>query len=163
MSTPGGYRGTSLYVAGMKASTTYHMRSQIQCADGAKQTSDDKTFTTGPLPSVAFPTLTITRPNPSASSPENPGIELIDVISPNDPLMQAFFTDRDGNPIWYYLTPNSNPETIKFLPNGHLIFSLVDGPDSQLREVDLGETRSGRWISACFSKKWRPEATILCL
>ena len=88
---------------------------------------------------------------------------MIDVISPNDPLMQAFFTDRDGNPIWYYLTPNSNPETIKFLPNGHLIFSLVDGPDSQLREVDLGETRSGRWISACFSKKWRPEATILCL
>lgn len=134
--TPGEYRLTSLYVAGMKASTRYHMRYQIQCDSGKTLTGDDRTFTTGPLP-IAFPTLTVTRPNPSASSPENPGIELIDIISPGDSLMQAFFTDRDGAPIWFYETPNNSPETIKFLPNGHLIFSLVNGPDSLLREVDL--------------------------
>src|ERR1022692_2080467 len=68
--TPGGYRPTSIFVAGMKASTTYHMHSQTQCSGGGTETSDDLTFTTGPLPSIQFPTLAVTRPNPSASSPE---------------------------------------------------------------------------------------------
>jgi len=131
----------TILVAGMKASTTYHMRAQAQafCPGGtATFTGPDTTFATGPLPSSGFPTLTVTRPNPSASSPENPGIELMDLISPGDTLMQAFFTDRDGNPIWYYPLPaDSSPETIKFLPNGHLILNIVNGPDSLLREIDL--------------------------
>src|SRR4051812_46942008 len=134
-----GFAGaTSIYVAGMKASTTYHMRSQVQCNDGWKQATDDLTFKTGPLPNTPFPTIAVSRPNSSSESPENPGIELIDVISPNDNYIQALFTDRDGNPIWFYpMEPNYSPETIKFLPNGGLIFSLVNGPDSRLREVDL--------------------------
>lgn len=129
---------TGILVAGMQASTTYHMAQQSQCGTSVT-TSADITFTTGALPSnMPFPTLTIARPNPSASSPENPGIELVDVISANDNLMQAFFIDRNGNPIWYYpMAYPYSPETIKFLPNGHLIFSLVSGPDSLLREVDL--------------------------
>jgi arylsulfate sulfotransferase len=131
--------GTSIYVAGMKASTTYHMRSQVQCNNGRTETTDDLTFKTGPLPGTPFPTIAVSRPNPSSESPENPGIEMIDVISPNDNYVQALFTDRDGNPIWYYpMEPNFSPETIKFLPNGGLIFSLVNGSDSRLREVDLG-------------------------
>jgi arylsulfate sulfotransferase len=131
---------STILVAGMRASTTYHMRAQAQalCSGGTSSfVGPDLTFTTGPLPSNGFPALAVTRPNPSSSSPENPGIELVDVISPNDVLTQAFFTDRDANPIWFYATPNYNPETIKFLPNGHLIFSLVNGSDSLLREVDL--------------------------
>jgi len=123
----------------MKASTTYHMRSQVQCDEWLEEATDDLTFKTGPLPNSPFPTIAVQSANPSSESPENPGIEMIDVISPNDNYVQALFTDRDGNPIWYYpLEPNYSPETIKFLPNGGLIFSLVNGPDSRLREVDLG-------------------------
>jgi len=102
---PGLYQQTPILVAGMKASTTYHMRSQTQCA-GNTATSGDLTFTTGPLPSISFPTFTVTRPNPSLSSMENPGIELFDAIdltiSPTTDLVQATFLDRDANPIWYY-------------------------------------------------------------
>ncbi len=138
VATHGWFHPSNIFVAGMKASTTYHMRSQTQCKDGATRSGDDFIFRTGPLPDTPFPTLTVTRPNPSAESPENAGIELIDIIAPNDPSMQAIFADRDGNPIWYYpMAPNFSPETIKFLPNGNLIFSLVNGPDSLLREVDL--------------------------
>ena len=73
---------------------------QAQCTSGTNTyTGDDLTFTTGALPALPFPTLTVTRPNPSATSPENPGIEMIDVTTAGVP---AFFTDRDANPIWYY-------------------------------------------------------------
>jgi hypothetical protein len=130
---------TNILVAGMKASTTYHMRAQAeaQCT-GSTNTflSGDATFTTGPLPSLPFPPLTVSRPSPSTSSPENPGIELIDVTTANTP---ALFTDRDANPIWYYDVGQGNyPYTFKLLPNGHMILSItLPGFDSILKEVDL--------------------------
>ena len=134
----GNYVSTPILVAGMKASTTYHMRGQTQCL-GNTTTMGDLTFTTGPLPSISFPTLTVARPNPSLSSQENPGIELVDVIpTGKSPIISAFFTDRDANPIWYYpMAPGYYAATIKFLPNGHLIMSLASSSDSLLREVDL--------------------------
>lgn len=131
---------TTILVAGMRASSTYHMRLQAQCNDDTKTfTSGDVTFATGPLPSIPFPALTVTRPNPSLSSTENPGIELINVLSPAVRSIQAYFTDRDANPIWYYDVGAGNyPFTIKLLPNGHVILSIsqANGP-ALLREVDL--------------------------
>jgi arylsulfate sulfotransferase len=130
---------TTILVAGMRASTMYHMRAQAQaqCA-GTTNTfaTDDAIFTTGPLPSLPLPTLTVTRPNPSTDSPENPGIELIDILTPGTP---AYFTDRDAHPIWYYDVGQGNyPYTFKSLPNGHVILSItLPGFDSILREVDL--------------------------
>jgi hypothetical protein len=126
----------TILVAGMKASTTYHMRTQAQaqCATSTNTyTGADFTFTTGPLPALTFPTLTVSRPSPSTSSPENPGIEMIDVTTPNSP---AFFTDRDANPIWFYDVGKGNfAFPFKLLSNGHIIMS-IDGP-WVLREVDL--------------------------
>ena len=78
--TPGLYFPASIFVAGMRASTTYHMRSQTRCSDGVTNTGGDLTFHTGPLPHVPFPTLTVTRPTPSAATPENPGIEMMSPI-----------------------------------------------------------------------------------
>ena len=129
----------NILVAGMRASTTYHMRSQVQCTGDAVVTTPDLTYTTGPLPSLPFPTLTVTRPNPSSSSPENPGIEMIDITTAGTP---AFFTDRDANPIWYYDVGQANfPYTFKLLPNGHIILSIttsITAPVvSLIREVDL--------------------------
>lgn len=144
-------RSTSLYrisagqtlnmeVAGMRAATTYHMRAQRQCV-AVDDTSQDLTFTTGPLPNtMPVPALHVSRPDPPPQS-ENPGIEMVTVIAPGSPLMQALFTDRDGNPIWYYnLPPTYFPFTIKQLENGHLLLSLTSfsqSPGSTLREVDL--------------------------
>jgi hypothetical protein len=110
------------------------MRSQVQC-NAETFNSEDTTFTTGPLPSIAFPSITVTRPNPSLSSLENPGIEMITVPIPGTP---ALFTDRDANPIWYYDVGQGNfPFTFKLLPNGHMILSITRKSDSILREVDL--------------------------
>jgi arylsulfate sulfotransferase len=134
--TTGNY--TTVEVAGMRASTTYHMRGQVQCADGTTSTTTDTTFTTGPLPSspVNFPTLVVSRPNPSLSSTENPGIEYISVQDLDTP---AYYTDRDGNVIWYYYTGAGNIAfPFKLLPDGNVLLSITDGKTfSNLREVDL--------------------------
>ena len=98
---PGGHRTVNFLVAGMRASTTYHMRATLQCS-GQTSTGQDQTFTTGPLPAVPFPSISVVRPNPSLTSSENPGIELINIFAPNNSSQQSFFTDRDGHPIWYY-------------------------------------------------------------
>lgn len=147
---PGGLlQTTSILVAGMRASTTYHMRAQVSCVGGSGN-SQDMTFTTGAPPSVgvpgvatslAFPQLTVTRPSSSANSTEGPGIELIALTLPGTP---AFFTDRDGHPIWYYDVGKGNyPFVFKLLPNGHIIVDIVTPTggltfgDTILREIDL--------------------------
>lgn len=131
------YQPTAIEVAGMKASTTYHMRAQVQCGSGTL-TTPDTTFTTGPLPSsLTLPTITVARPNPSLSSTENPGIEMLTVTIQGYP---AFFTDRDGNVIWYYSCgAQAFPFPFKLLPNGNIVVVISPGlaaPDD-LREIDL--------------------------
>ena len=140
--------GTNILVAGMRASTTYHMLPSVQCATGTL-TGQDLTFQTGSLPSIAgpLPQMTVTRPNPSAGSPENPGIELIHVVTPGINKIQAYFTDRDANPIWYYDVGSASgnyPFAVKLLPNGHVILAIDNSPNgsistgnSILREIDL--------------------------
>ena len=49
----------SLYVAGMKQSTCYHMRGVVQFADGTQFNDADQTFTTGAFP----PTCCRTSPS----------------------------------------------------------------------------------------------------
>lgn len=143
--TPGLVGGSTvnILVAGMKASTVYHMQSVFQCF-GQTYTSADQTFKTGPLPSSPFPTLQVSRPNPNLSSQENPGIEEINMLdgSGKSGMQQALFTDRDGNVIWYYdvgVAQGNFPYTFKLMPNGHMLFSIsqtVTGGNI-LREVDL--------------------------
>ncbi|HEY1660518.1 MAG TPA: aryl-sulfate sulfotransferase [Candidatus Sulfotelmatobacter sp.] len=126
---------TQILVAGMKASTTYHMRSQLQCSDGVYP-GNDLTFSTGALPStIPFPSLTVSRPSPSAGSPENPGVETVAVGAPSYPVLVV---DRDANPIWYYDVGQGNsPTMFKLLPNGHMLVMLNTPTTSVLREVDL--------------------------
>lgn len=127
---------TPILVAGMKASTTYHMRAQVQCPDGVYP-SQDFTFTTGPLPALSFPTLTVTRPSPSSSSPENPGVESIDMTEITTPSTPALVTDRDGNPIWYYdVGPGNYAFPFKLLANGHMLLNIQPA-NSALVEADL--------------------------
>jgi arylsulfate sulfotransferase len=133
---PATLQSTTILVAGMKASTTYHMRAEGQCPGNPTLfPSQDLTFTTGPLPKAAFPALTVSRPSPPPSSPENAGVEMIDVTVANTP---AFFTDRDGNVIWYYYMGTSGYAfPFKPLSNGHIVLNAVNPTISTLTEIDL--------------------------
>ena len=142
LSGPGG--SGAIYVAGMRASTTYHMKAHVKNSTSTWE-SDDRTFTTGPLPpSLTFPTLTVTRPNPSLTSTESPGIEELNLVTffPQ-PVVQALFADRDGNPIWYYDvggTQGNYPSGFRLIPNGDIIFvinNIQTNATVSLREVDL--------------------------
>ncbi len=116
---------TTILVAGMRASTTYHMRSQLQCV-GSTMTSPDTTFTTGAVPtSIQLPTVTVTRPTPSLTPA--PGVELLTVSSVG---AQSVALDLQGNVIWY-CPGGATP--VKPMQNGHFI--IVRGTD--LQEVDL--------------------------
>jgi arylsulfate sulfotransferase len=133
----GYYQATSIEVAGMKPSTTYHMRADVQCGNSTLDTPD-ATFTTGPLPSsLTLPGIAVSRPNPSLSSTENPGIEMLTITIQGYP---ALFTDRDGNVIWYYeVGARAFPFPFKMLPNGNIVLIITPGlatPDD-LREIDL--------------------------
>jgi arylsulfate sulfotransferase len=129
----------SLYVAGMKTGTQYHMRATIQFADGSQYTDTDHTYTpatpTGDVP--APPTITATTT--PGMTPQS-GVELLTLAQG---VAWPTITDLDGNVLWRYAgVPNgtvANP--IKLIPNGHFVvnFSVgtVDGGHSLLQEMDL--------------------------
>jgi hypothetical protein len=99
--------------------------------------------------------MTVSRPSASSTSPENPGVELINIFNSTEKYLQAFVTDRDGNPIWYYdVGPVGNyPFTVKPLPNGNVILSIGTPTDSILREIDLaGNTIREMDIQALVTK-----------
>jgi len=128
----------SILVAGMRASTAYHMKAHVKCGDDSAHSSGDFTFTTGPLPSNPFPAIKVTRPNPALKSQENPGVELVNLIVGNSNVIQSFVTDRDGNPIWYYdVGLNNSPFPITLLPNGNVLLVVARPDITILREIDL--------------------------
>jgi arylsulfate sulfotransferase len=132
----------AILVAGMRASTTYHMRTQVLSGE-TSWFDKDRLFTTGPLPSTKFPTLVVSRPGSAAEvGSENPGVELINLTEPVANMMQAIVADRDGNPIWYYdvgAEQANLPIPIKLLPNGHMLVNIQSGRTGAtcLREIDL--------------------------
>jgi arylsulfate sulfotransferase len=138
---PQGGGAVSLFVAGMKASTPYHLRGTVQFSDGTQFLDADTLFTTGALPAGSIPTITATTTD--GMTPQS-GVELLDGIpqSPS-PFPPALVTDLQGNVLWVY-NPGlsgvaSNP--VKLLPNGHFMInfssSFQDGLNSVLQEVDL--------------------------
>ncbi len=139
-----------VYVAGMRASTTYHMRARITDVSGVITTDADHTFTTGAWTQTPVPNLTATT---SPGMTPQPGIELIDASVGTDPsYLQAFATELDGNLIWAYDYPDRQKDSIvqpiKLLPNGNFLLTMSfpsqpgasqPGPGELvvLREIDL--------------------------
>ena len=130
----------TLYVAGMKQSTPYHMQGLIQFADGTSLSDADFTFTTGALPAGVLPAIAATTE--PGMSPQG-GVEVLDtvVITPGEPQI-VFVTDLAGNVLWLYTPPiATGPNPIKLLPNGHFLINYSGQPDggsSVIQEVDLG-------------------------
>jgi len=139
-----------IYVAGMKANTTYHMRAVVKYNDGKVGMDNDHTFATGSLPTEILEGATIKTG--SSGAPQG-GVELVDAtLSDLSGYLEAYATDLQGNLIWGYNYPdrekNSIVQPIKLLPNGDfgMIISyasqFVFMPDQRskintLREIDL--------------------------
>jgi arylsulfate sulfotransferase len=138
---PAGGGSVNIFVAGMKASTTYHMRAIAELADGITFTDADQTFTTGAVPPGQVPSVTATTtPGMTPSG----GIEMLDLVHlAAGPQQNVLATDLDGNVIWYLDIGNTSliPDPVKLLPDGDVLVNLDDsGPDgtnSVLEEVDL--------------------------
>ena len=133
--TEGG--SVTVLVAGMLASTTYHMQAVIQLPNGAQVTDSDQTFVTGAIPAEVLPNITTQL---TGTGTPSPGVELLSL----DPLanaaanlLNAVATDLAGNVIWYYKLPaGAFTQPIKLLPNGHMLV-LTGGSVNDIREVDL--------------------------
>ena len=93
----------NVLVAGMKASSTYHMRAVAQFADGTQLVDTDHTFTTGGA-DAAQQATSITGTTTTGKTPQS-GIELFALASGS---ARPTVTDLSGNILWSY----------KAVPNG---------------------------------------------
>jgi arylsulfate sulfotransferase len=136
---PPGGGTTTVLVAGMRASSTYHMQAVINLVNGSHVLDSDHTFTTGSIPANLLPELTATTNSPAALSP---GVELLSLDpQANTTAYGAVATDLGGNVIWYYdLGGGAWPFPIKPLDNGHMLVlaTPLNSLDSnEIREIDL--------------------------
>src|SRR5262249_5929051 len=134
-SAPQAGGAVSIYVAGMRANTTYHMQAMIQFPDGSQKTDTDHTFTPGAVAPDLLPTFTTQL---TGAGTPSPGVELFSMVeNKNQNQLCAIATDLDGNLIWYYPLPAGTfPEPIKPLPNGHMLV-VTAGTTNDVREIDL--------------------------
>ncbi len=121
----------SLFVAGMKQSTLYHMRGVVAFADGSSFNDADQTFTTGALTKG-----TAThhhghdyRRHDSSKRRRDARSRRPSVTQLLLPLLQTLVTDLNGNVIWGYnprclSTAGAFANPIKLLPNGHFLINL---------------------------------------
>lgn len=137
----------TILVAGMRASTAYHMQALVHLPDGTQVADTDHTFTTGALPQVVS-NITVQQ---TAGMTPAPGAELL-CLFPTDQKgeLTALVTDLSGNVIWYYAMPSGEaPFPMKLLPDRHMLLVVTPELNSQgilpagstgineVREVDL--------------------------
>jgi arylsulfate sulfotransferase len=146
VATPAAGGAVSIFVAGMKATSTYHMQAAVTFADGTVVNDSDHTFTTGALP-TGLAQFSVTT---AAGKTPQPGIELVDTLLGSQ---IPFATDLSGNVIWTYPFPDRQTASglypIKLMPNGNLVMlispttqALVNEPApagalEELRIIDL--------------------------
>jgi hypothetical protein len=131
--TPGGVVSTP--VAGMRASTTYHMQATVHLPNGNTVTDSDQTFTTGALPPSILPNISVQQtPGLTPAS----GVELLSMFEDNSQTqMTAVVTDLEGNVIWYYPIQPAATYPIKPLPNGHMLINVFGQALDAIQEIDL--------------------------
>lgn len=123
-----------ILVAGMKASTTYHMRAHTVLQDGRNWVDQDHMFTTGALPtSEKAPQFSVVPPAAGSQALASPvGVELLSLVGPgtSSTVLTDIVTDLQGNVIWYC---PQRPLPVKPMQNGHYLLNLA----TDLVEVDL--------------------------
>ena len=132
-SAPSGGGTVNILVAGMKASTQYHMRAVVNASSGVIDDSDHS-FTTGAIPDQNKPSYTLTV---GAGQTPSPGLRLVSGLS------GTYALNSTGDVVWYYADPTSTPGAFyltKTMDNGHLIELInyfTPPANSFLREMDL--------------------------
>jgi hypothetical protein len=138
----------SLFVAGMKANSTYHMAATVQFSNDLTATDSDHTFTTGAVPAIPNFNPTLNTTTTPGLTPQ-PGLELL-----NAPAA-IVVTDLSGNILWTYANPGGASSTdliqgVKLLDNGDILMTIgansgdpLTGPLPansflEIREVNLG-------------------------
>jgi arylsulfate sulfotransferase len=122
-----------ILVAGMRASSTYHMQAIIHLPNGNTVLDTDHVFTTGALPAGVIPNITIQQ---TAGVTLGDGVELLDLFDEaSQNTLTAVVTDLEGNVIWYYPIQPDSPFPLKLLPNGHIL--LVEQMHQLVQEIDL--------------------------
>lgn len=115
--TDAGNRTASIFVAGMRANTTYHMRAVVRFADGTTLNDTDHAFTTGHYKKHLLPHLTV-----QTNGTPQPGVELIDPSIGS--CAQAVVTDLQGHVLWAYDYPDRESvfkvQMHKYLHAGYL-------------------------------------------
>lgn len=109
----------SVFVAGMKASSTYHMAARVELSNGVQKSDVDHTFKTGALP--ASMRLNVTTTTTPGMKPQ-PGIEF------TNPLPGLAAIDLEGNIIWTYPEVDANVDSLdgaKLLPNGDILLVMA--------------------------------------
>ena len=147
--TPAGGGQVSLLVAGMKASTLYHMQLVADFPDGTEYVGQDQTITSGAVPSGLVPQVSVSPG--SGPTPYGGGVQLLSlddyVLGAGSTAAQAVAVDPEGNLIWYF-DDHADSELqgkivnpVKLLANGDIMFLFSnpapDGANSVLREIDL--------------------------
>jgi len=138
--TPPAGGTTNLYVAGLRANNSYHMRANVQFNDGSQLLDVDHQFIVQPFDAATIGSQlpTITAGATPGLTPQS-GVELLDLIS------GAAVADLNGNVLWYYSLGQTGliPNPIKLLSNGHFLINFsrtsLDGTGSILQEVDLSD------------------------
>jgi hypothetical protein len=139
----------SVFVAGMRASTTYHVRAVVTLANGMTVNDVDHVFTTGAVPESMRLNATVAT---AAGMTPQPGVELLNPLigTPSGVLV----TDLAGNTLWTYANPATNAQNylngVKMLSNGDFLMVIGMGipfnglpPNvvNEVREVNLaGDT-----------------------
>ena len=142
----------AIFVAGMEANTTYHMRASVEFSNGITVNDTDHTFTTQGVP--ANMVLNVNTSTTTGMTPQ-PGLELLNALIgiPSGVIV----TDLSGNVLWTYANPGSAAlnfiDGVKMLSNGNFLMTI--GPSSgvplsgpvpagainEIREVNLaGDT-----------------------
>jgi hypothetical protein len=142
----------SIFVAGMQASTTYHMQAAVEFSNGITVNDTDHTFTTKAVP--ANMQLNVTTTTTSGMTPQS-GLELLNPLTGTP--TGVIVTDLSGNVLWAYSDPGSASlnfiDGVKMLPDGNFLMvigaassvplsgPLPEGTIDELREVNLaGDT-----------------------
>ena len=138
--TPAGGGPVSIFVAGMRINTPYHMRAVLKFADGTEFDDVDHSITTGDIPVANLPSVSTVT---TAGATPQPGVELLDLVG-GVAQRSIAVSDLAGNIIWTYDTGLAQAfigDPVKLLPNGHFLMNVglgaPDGANSFLREVDL--------------------------
>lgn len=122
----------SIYVAGMRANSTYHMQAEVQFGNGLVVNDADHTFQTSSYSPGWIPSATaLTSPG---QTPQ-PGIEMVNSTVIN---LQIAALDLSGNLIWAYYDPTTTNLGVstwlapKLLPNGDFIAIVCSSSSSVL-------------------------------